>query len=246
MDKIIIERKEMNKIPVLQMVKQSLIDQPLTTVIYYHGFNGEKESSLTIAYEMARQGIRVILPDAPEHGERAKSKEPIAHGPVFWEIVLQAVTEVEGLRNYIMKEGYLLDGKLGLGGTSMGGMITYASLSRYNWIKAASVLMGTPYITKRAKHTSGLSVETHRDLLARVKSHDLTENIEALQERPLFIWHGTDDPIVPVQDSRDFYHLAKKDYQIEDNLFYLEEEERIHHVSKLSIKKTAEWFINKL
>src|SRR5690606_23869380 len=78
---VIIEHLKANDVPLLHVAKETVRNQPLPTVIYYHGFNGEKESSLTLAYKIAEKGLRVILPDAPLHGERNGYRdEPIEHG----------------------------------------------------------------------------------------------------------------------------------------------------------------------
>lgn len=235
---VIIERLNISDIPTLQVVSESLAQSPLPTVIYYHGFNGEKESSLTIAYKMAEKGIRVILPDAPLHGERGVSDEPVEHGRTFWNIVLQTVDELDTIRTYLQAQSFVIDEKIGLGGTSMGGMITYAALRKYDWIQTAAVLMGTPYLSERAVSTAG----NDHELLTKIEQIDITKNINALQERPLFIWHGELDEIVPVEDSRKFYDSLTDYYQTEDDVLFIEEKERIHNISKLSIKKTAEWF----
>lgn len=239
---IIIERLHISEIPTLQVVSESLADNPLPTVIYYHGFNGEKESSLTIAYKMAEKGIRVILPDAPLHGERGISDDPVEHGRTFWHIVLQTLEELASIRTYLLEKSFVWDGKIGLGGTSMGGMITYAALRKYDWIQTAAILMGTPYLTERALATAG----NDNELLAKIERVDITKDIDALQERPLFIWHGELDAIVSVEDSRKFYDTLTDYYETEDDVQFIEEKERIHNISKLSIKKTAEWFDNQL
>src|SRR5690625_4080184 len=179
---IVIERLEVEQIPVLLMAKSSLQSKPLPTVFYYHGFNGEKESSLTIAYKMAEKGIRVILPDAPLHGERGVSDEPVEHGRTFWNIVLQTVDELDTIRTYLQAQSFVIDEKIGLGGTSMGGMITYAALRKYDWIQTAAVLMGTPYLSERAVSTAG----NDHELLTKIEQIDITKNINALQGRPLF------------------------------------------------------------
>lgn len=243
---IVIERFNIKDVPTLQVVRESSIDKQLPTVIYYHGFNGEKESSLTIAYKMAEKGIRVILPDAPLHGERAISEDPVDHGRTFWHIVLQTLDELASIRTYLQKKSYVLDGKIGLGGTSMGGMITYAALRKYDWIETAAILMGTPYLTERAKDTIESISEKDTELLTKVEQIDITKNIDALQKRPLFIWHGELDQIVPVEDSRKFYDTLTNYYKRDNDLQFIEEKERIHNISKLSIKKTAEWFAKQL
>lgn len=243
---IVIERLEVEQIPVLLMAKSSLQSKPLPTVFYYHGFNGEKESSLTIAYKMAEKGIRVILPDAPLHGERAISEDSIEHGVTFWNIVTDALQEIKSLYEYLKKKQLILDDRIGFGGTSMGGMITYAALTKYDWIKSAAVLMGTPYITERAKQTMQGASEFDEVKLREVKKFDLTKQVEKLNNRPLFIWHGELDQIVPVEDSRKFYKEVQSKYTKEEDLQFIEEKDRIHNISKLSIRKTAEWFERKL
>ena len=40
--------------------------------------------------------------------------------------------------------------RIGMVGTSMGGIVTLGSLTRYKWIKAAVSLMGMPYYEKFA------------------------------------------------------------------------------------------------
>lgn len=243
---IIIERLNINDVPTLQVVDKSMLDKRLPTVIYYHGFNGEKESSLTIAYKMAEKGIRVILPDAPLHGERSISEDPVEHGRTFWYIVLQTLEELASIRTYVLEKSYVLDDKIGVGGTSMGGMITYAALRKYDWIQSAAVLMGTPYLTERAKNTIQSRTEKDANLLAKIEQIDLTKQLASLQNRSLFMWHGELDAIVPVTDSRNFYEKLTSDSEMKYNVQFIEEKERIHNISKLSIKKTAEWFAEQL
>src|SRR5699024_5370583 len=180
--------------------------------------------------------------DAPLHGERGISDDPVEHGRTFWHIVLQTLEELASIRTYLLEKSFVLDEKIGLGGTSMGGMITYAALRKYDWIQTAAILMGTPYLTERALATAG----NDNELLAKIERVDITKSIDALQERPLFIWHGELDAIVPVEDSRKFYDTLINYYESKNKMQFIEEKERIHNISKLSIKKTAEWFDNQL
>lgn len=243
---IIVEHINIGHIPTLQVAKKSVKDEPLPTVIYFHGFNGEKESSLTIAYKMADKGLRVMLPDAPLHGERAISSEPIEHGRTFWNIVLQAVEEIATITSYIINQSWTVNDRIGIGGTSMGGMITYGALRKYHTIKAAAVLMGTPYLTDRAKNTMKQVSDEDKKVLQKVAEIDITTNLDSIKGRPLFIWHGEKDEIVPVTDSRMFYKMVTDYYEVEDDIQFIEEKDRIHNISKLSIKKTAEWFHKQL
>lgn len=244
---VIIEHLKAKDVPLLHVVKETVRNEPLPTVIYYHGFNGEKESSLTLAYKIAEKGLRVILPDAPLHGERNGYRdEPIEHGATFWNIVLKALDELDDVKRFLQANNYVAEGRIGLGGTSMGGMLTYAALAKYDWIKVAAVLMGTPHLTKRAQLTLDGASDEQNALLDKIAEVDISERIDALHGRPLFIWHGEKDQIVPVQDTRDFYAQLKEREHDDDKLVFIEEKDRIHNISKFSIKKTAEWFKAKL
>lgn len=237
-----IERIAIDHIPVLNVVKATLSEKRLPTVIYYHGFNGEKDSSLTIAYKIAEKGIRVLLPDAPLHGERSVSEDPVEHGFTFWEIILQMIEEVSLIRDYADEHQLAVIDNIGFGGTSMGGMVAYSCLKKYDWIATAAVLMGTPYLSKRAAETIDPRLRTGKDLLTKIDELDLSKQPEALKGRPLFIWHGEKDEIVPASDSRAFYKTIEGRYSDKNKLLFIEEKDRIHNISKLSIKKTAEWF----
>lgn len=235
----------------LHLVKADIAEQALPTVIYFHGFNGEKESSLTLAYKMVDKGLRVVLPDSKHHGERRGDIADRDLDLSFWEIILQNISELEVIKESLVSKG-LTDGeRVGVGGTSMGGIATYAALAEHSWLKAGAVLMGTPNITEYARDLIARFNRTHDEPLAEadvagplamLQEYDLSIHPEKLLNRPLFIWHGKEDPVVPIGLSQSFYDQIKADYELEENLLFIQEEGRMHHLSKLSMNSTAEWF----
>lgn len=248
---ISIEKNYIEHIPFLTIVKTDKKDAALPTVIYYHGFNGEKESNLTLAYKMVERGLRVILPESIYHGERRQNASAEEIDMAFWQIVLQNVAELEKIKAYLDAEGLILDGQIGIGGTSMGGITTYAALRKYDWIKTAVVLMGTPYMIKYANliidrfeknHQTTLDKKTVDETLAALESFDITKDLASLNNRPLFLWHGAKDAIIPVQQSRDFYQAVENLYDNPEDIYYLEEKDRIHNISKRSMDESAAWF----
>ena len=58
---------------------------------------------------------------------------------------MQSIEELDVLRQYFEKESLIDSERIGMVGTSMGGIVTLGSLTRYKWIKAAVSLMGMPY-----------------------------------------------------------------------------------------------------
>src|SRR5699024_1376835 len=147
MTMIQIEKEVFHNIPILNVCETDKNDRALPTVIYYHGFNGEKESSLTIAYKIAENGYRVILPDSHLHGERKENISQTELELAFWEVVEQNIKELADIREYITAKKLTIPEKIGIGGTSMGGITTYGALKQYDWIQAAASLMGTPKMT---------------------------------------------------------------------------------------------------
>src|SRR5690606_35739197 len=99
----------------------------------------------------ANQGFRVILPDSIYHGEREnKGVTDLKRQLSFWEIVLTNVKELNDIKEFFEEKNLILDNRIGLAGTSMGGITTAAALTQYQWIKAAAILMGTPKATQYA------------------------------------------------------------------------------------------------
>lgn len=244
-------KESIGNIRLLHMVKADLSKEVLPTVIYFHGFNGEKDSSLTPAYKMAERGLRVILPDSKYHGDRRGDITDRELDLAFWEIILQNISELAVIKDYFVTKGMTDPDRIGVGGTSMGGITTYVALAEHSWIKTGAVLMGTPKITDYARELIDRFNKSHEQPLLEadvagpltmLQSFDLSVHPEKLQNRPLFIWHGKKDPVVPIHLSQEFYEQIKADYDKEDDLLFIQEEGREHHLSKRSMIGAAEWF----
>ena len=241
-------KERIDTIPMLHVVKAELHNQALPTMIYLHGYNGEKISSLTLAYKIAEKGYRVILPDCLYHGDRNENKTQTELDLAFWEIVVHTIKEIPFSKDASGK-GYSNE-NIGLGGTSMGGIITYGALRQYEWIKAAAVLMGTAYMSDYAKqlikqfnkmNTYQITEEEKQEVTKLISPFDLSLQPDALHERPLLIWHGEDDQVVPYQYSPSFYESIKHDYHDKGQIRFVSEKGRSHHVSRLAMNEAASW-----
>lgn len=244
-----IERKEVERIPYLVVEKVHVRNVPLPTVIYYHGFHGGKEDSLTIAYKLAQKDIRVILPDCHMHGERKGNVTQIEIELSFWDIVMQNVKELEVIKKTLQWNNLIADGKVGVGGTSMGGITTCAALTQYQWINVAGVVMGTPnlldyatlLITEFNKANKEQICERQKEeVITKLKEYDLSLQPELLHDRPLQFWHGEDDQVVPTKLALDFYETNK--VHNGKNFKFVKEAGRAHHVSRLAVFETVAWF----
>ena len=251
-----ISKQKLGNIPSLVVVDIDKKTESLPVVVYFHGFTSAKEHNLTIAYLLAEEGYRVVLPDSELHGEReldntSELKKQIS----FWDIVLKNVKELEGIKLALDEEDMILDGRIGIAGTSMGGITTSAALSQYDWIKTAAILMGSPKITTFAKTlvesfkklgelpVTDEQIEALYDELERC---DLSLQPEKLNQRPLLFWHGQNDSVVPFDHSYTFYDEVKNDYENKEAIRFIKEKNRDHKVSREAILETVKWFVKYL
>ena len=83
---IIIQEKNIEQIPILEIVQEENKDKMIPTVVCYHGWTGSKENCIHYGAMLAKNGMRAILPDQLYHGERKTSE---LNGFELWENSLQ-------------------------------------------------------------------------------------------------------------------------------------------------------------
>ena len=88
-----IQREKWGNIPVLHMYNETM-SETTSTVFFLHGHLSAKEHNLHYAYQLVKQGIRVILPDAIYHGERDENLSELDLTLKFWDIVMKSIEEV--------------------------------------------------------------------------------------------------------------------------------------------------------
>lgn len=240
------------EIPVLVVENPLYNNQPLPTVIYFHGFTSAKEHNLPLAFLLAEKGFRIILPDAILHGEREEDISVVERQLRFFEIVLQNVADLQVIREVLEEKNLLTEGRIGVAGTSMGGITTSAALAKYDWIKSAAVLMGSPKLTEYAKaliaeaknrnQSLSLTENEIKGLLNSLEAIDLSKQIDKLFERPIFFWHGEKDSLVPFSHAYEFYAEAIRHYKNPENIRFLREVNQGHKVSRFAILETVNWF----
>ncbi|MFD2443164.1 prolyl oligopeptidase family serine peptidase [Bacillus sp. CGMCC 1.16607] len=246
---ILVENIKVDGIPALHIVDERLKTNQLPFVIFIHGFTSAKEHNLHYAYLMAEKGMRVVLPESKHHGERQtniKGSELPFH---FWDIVLSAIDELEMIKQYFEEKELIDEDRIGVAGTSMGGIITLGALTQYEWIRSGVCLMGLPYYEKFARYQMDemknqgvklpLSQEEITQLLNRLEKYDLSLQPEKLKKRPLLFWHGKKDQVVPYKYSYPFYEQLKGRGEL---VQFLTDEKAGHQVSREGLLKTVDWF----
>lgn len=246
-----VENELWGHIPVLHITPESSGEGALPTVIFLHGHTSAKEHNLHYAWQLARKGVRVILPDALLHGERDQALDEVEISLRFWETVLTSIEELGFLKAELERRG-LAKGAPAVGGTSMGGITALGALTAHPWIKASAVMMGSGNYVELAKaqmrqyESRGfelpLTEEEKAGMLKALSRFDISLNRQAFNNRPVFFWHGVKDPTVPFEPTNRLYHALQQDYtDYPERLVFMKETEAAHAVSRKGMLAACDW-----
>lgn len=247
-----IEKQYWGDISVLVIYPVQFEEKPLPVVTYFHGFTSAKEDNLTIAYMLAEKGYRVILPDAYLHGERSSGDGSVELQLHFFEIIQRNLLDLTMIKSRVEENNWVSEGRFGIAGTSMGGITTAAALAKYDWIKAGAILMGTPKLTafaelligdaKRKGYLHAVTDEKLNEQLVQLELVDLSRHFNRLGDRPLFMWHGEADQVVPFQHTYEFYQEVSNNSIESDRIHFVSEKNVGHKVSRRARLETVNWF----
>jgi uncharacterized protein len=254
---VVVEKDKVENIPLLHVVKESKKLEKLPLVIFIHGFKSVKERNLHYAYLLAEAGFRVVMPEVLYHGERDQGLNEKEFYIRFWEMVLNTIDEIKRLKESYLKKGLIDSEKIGLAGTSMGGIVTLGALTQYKWIKAAVSLMGMPSYEEFSLWqleqlnaqglTLPLTAEQIDEQLRILREYDLSHQPEKLDNRPLLFWHGKKDPLVPYPLTHQFFEKVKPNYQDDpEKIRFITDQRAGHNVSLEGVEATVDWFIHYL
>ena len=254
---MIIKEEQWGTIPILHIVEDEFKEQDVPVVIFHHGFTSAKEHNLHYAFNLAKQGVRVLLPDAHLHGSRDESLDEVQMALRFWEVVTTSIEELEFIRKELTNRGLVKTAKIGIGGTSMGGIVSLGSLTLYEWIDASIVMMGAPGFVELAKaqmdnfEQAGYKLPVtnaeKEQLLEGLATLDLTKKSTSLGKRPIYFWHGKNDPTVPYLPTYKFYESVKADYvDVPDRLVFVTDKQAAHSVTRTGMLDAVNWLASNL
>lgn len=246
-----LETREFAGIETVHATPAGKINQPLPTVIFYHGFSSSKMVYSYFAVALALAGFRVIMPDAAEHGARFNGD---AQGRLmrFWQILHQNMTEFAGLRDALFAADLIADQRLGVAGASMGGMTALGIMTHHPDVTCVASLMGSGYFTTLSRTlfppTFVMTPDLQRKLdevIAPLEEWDVTNQLDTLSDRPLLLWHGEDDDVVPAQESFRLQR-ALQDSQ-RDSLLTCQWEPGVkHRITPMALDATVNFFTRHL
>ncbi|WP_318373297.1 esterase [Enterobacter sp.] len=172
--------------------------QPLPTVVFYHGFSSSKLVYSYFAVALAQAGIRVVMPDARDHGARFNGDATARLGQ-FWQILHSNLLEFDPLQRALYEAGLIKDARLAVGGASMGGMTALGIMTRHPEVKCVASLMGSGYFTTLAR-TLFPPAELQQ-AIAPLADWEVSRHLPRLADRPLLLWHGEEDDVVPAVET---------------------------------------------
>lgn len=250
---MIVQTESWNRIPLLHVYKEHM-DAETPAVIFLHGFLSAKEHNLHYAYQLVEKGVRVLLPDAYLHGERAVEMSEEQMNLNFWKIVLKSVEEVQTLHAELVNRR-LATKQIGVAGSSMGGIVTSGCLAVYDWIDAAAICMGVTSYTKLAQHQLDdfaargihfpISEQQKSDMMQLFAKFDLERKPEVFTRTPIIFWHGAKDSVVPYAMTRPFYEQLAANNQ-QGKSVYLADDKAGHAVSRSGILAVTDWLAQHL
>jgi len=215
--------------------------QPLPVIIFYHGFTSSKLVYSYFAVALAQAGFRVVMPDAPDHGARFAGDEQARLGQ-FWPILHGNLTEFAALRDGLYQAGLVADERLAVAGASMGGMTALGIMARHPEVKCVASLMGSGYFTSLARTLfPPLQPETFDAMVSPLADWEVTTALPRLADRPLLLWHGEADDVVPAAETFRLQQ-ALRQAGLDNNLTCLWEAGVKHRITPTALDATVAFF----
>jgi uncharacterized protein len=195
---------DIDGVPAIHAAPAKEAHRPLPTIFFFHGYRSSKELSSFFAYMFAQAGFRAILPEAVMHGERYNGDDT-SRLACFWDILKKNIDELPFYKAHYEEQGLIKPGHIGVGGASMGGFAALGCMARYPWVRAVASYMGSGYFMDLSRQVfpplrrfDANNRSEHWTRLEAIRSYDIEHQLDRIGDRPLFVWHGGRDDIVPV------------------------------------------------
>ncbi len=224
---------------------------PLPTVVFYHGFTSSKEVYSYFAVALAQAGFRVVMPDADLHGSRynGDSEHRLRH---FWEILRRNIDELPQLEAALRDAGLVDGARFAVAGASMGGMTALGIMARYPQVNSVACMMGSGYFhsLSRTLFPPFVAQSAHEqqrlaERLAPLAEYDVSHQLEKLADRPLLLWHGEADEVVPALETLRL-EQALREASLDARLTFLTEAGVGHRITPPALDAIVSFFTQHL
>ncbi len=231
-------------IEVLHAVPTGQQQKALPTVLFYHGFTSSKLVYSYFAVALAQAGMRVVMPDAQGHGARFNGDEN-ARLQQFWSILKTNIDEFPRLRHALAERKLIAEGKLAVGGASMGGMTALGIMARQPEVSCVACLMGSGYFRTLARTLFPPQEQQLEETLAALAEYDVSHRLGSISDRPLMLWHGEEDDVVPAVETLRLQQ-ALMQQGLDKSLVCLWEAGVKHRITPAALEATARFFARHL
>lgn len=231
-------------VEVLHAVPAGMKEAPLPTVIFYHGFTSSKLVYSYFAVALAQAGFRVVMPDARDHGARYDGNAS-ARLLQLWPILKTSIDEFPELYQALLDKKLIAEGRVAVAGASMGGMTALGIMARHPEVRCVACLMGSGYFTTLAQTLYPPAAEEREGIIAGLVDYDIGQQLERLADRPLLLWHGEADDVVPAVETLRLQQALIASKQ-EKNLTCLWEAGVKHRITPEALEATSQFFARHL
>lgn len=247
MEKIIAEYYHADKtIPITTFCKEGKSNLPV--VFFVHGFESNRiqsEGFHQIAYQLAQKDFFAITLDAYLHGERAPEDPDFKRKDAFFHIIVQTVKDIECLIQTFKEDARCNPDKIGITGTSMGGLTSFYALATIPEIQAAAPALATPYFERFLNEQiepNERDSEQFKEIYSFIKQHDPSRHIKNFAPRPLLMLNGRKDLTIPYAHIDDFYQQIQPYYQSCPENLALKSYDLDHTLSDEICHEIQNWF----
>lgn len=238
-----LETRQLAGIEILHATPAGKRAVPLPTVLFYHGFGSSKLVYSYFAVALAQAGFRVVMPDARDHGARFNGDGQARLGQ-FWQILQSNFHEFPALRDALLSEGWIAEGRLAVGGASMGGMTALGLMTHHPELVCVASLMGSGYFTSLSRTLFPPQAESAaalNEIIAPLAEWDVEGHLAKLASRPLLLWHGEEDDVVPAVESHRLQG-ALRDAGLDRHLTFSWEAGVRHRITPAALGAAVDFF----
>ena len=223
-------------------------DKPL--IILIHGLGGRKEHS--VKFFKFFNGYNLAAFDARFHGERKRGSiiEVLKQDPrAIREIIIGSSEDLSKIIDYVLEKYRVND--IGVVGTSMGGLITFKSISIDKRISvAASLISGSiscilkskSIILKEIEHRRYLLKMFLRRYLDLIREIDVIYFADQCKPTPILLTGGEGDNIIPIECTIAAYEALRKAYGADSNRIKFVKYRGVgHRITRDMLMETLDW-----
>ena len=245
LDNLQVTEVDIAGIPCIEIIPPEIKEN----IIFYHGWSSRKENQVFRGKILASHGYRVLLPDAPYHGQRnrldfnsGKGEELLAN--YFFETLIRAILESVELIDYLGSNKPIITAGHSMGGFIAAGVFTAKpDISRMvningssAWLKTRDIWLDELDFNQPIRDKISIDGKTYY-----LKEYDPYYNLAKIKNRPILILHGESDSSVQIEAQEGYYQEAKKVYEDRERISLVSYENLNHYIIDKMLEEIINW-----